>query len=488
MDEQKANQLGFYCYLYYDVLQHFFVYNPMINKQRTLHYHFIGIGGIGMSALALLSLEKGIKVTGSDLNSSILTDKLIQAGAEIHFEHKELNASHIDKVIYSSAIHPDNPEYKSAKTQQITLCHRAELLEELSMSYHHKIAITGTHGKTTVSSLFAHTMSELSLEPSYVLGGEVHTLKNHGHHSQTSNDYFIYEADESDASLSCFKPSFGVITNIDKDHMATFEHQDQKLLALFSQFTDNLASEGVLFLGIDDSGIQNLTTIIKRNYISYGFAESAKIKALNYQQQEGVSYFDVDYFGTIVKGFELYLPGKHNVLNALSVIGLMLKLGIDVNAIQKAIANFKGVKRRFDCYQTSIANKSITLIDDYGHHPKEIAVTLEAIKLRFPKRRIIHIFQPHRYSRTHDLFNEFITVLKKPDILLLMDIYAAGEKPIEKITAKEIATHLASTQKNCYYTGDFNSVHCQLNNVIEENDIVLLQGAGDIAKLVNTWI
>ena len=446
---------------------------------RRQHYHFIGIGGIGMSALAIFCRQKGIDVTGSDIAASDITEQLASMGVKIHIGHSVLQLQSADKVIYSTAIEPKNPEYCHAKAQKIPYIKRGHLLGEAIREYAHSIAITGTHGKTTISALCAHVLTELQGKISYILGGKVHGFTAHAHYDNSQT--IVVEADESDGSFLALKPRHMIISNIDEDHMQTYEHSRQKLIKTFATFAEQ-NDKGSILIGIDCPGGKVLKKQLLRRCITYGFSDDADIQALNYRQRGTVAWFDVWYRHDIFKDFSINLPGQHNVQNALAVISLCLRLGYSPDAIKNAVSGFRGVRRRFDYDEISINHQPITLIDDYGHHPEEIRVTLKTIKACFPKRRIIHVFEPHRYTRTRDLFHDFITSLKGADILFLMDIYPAGEKAINSVNSMALAEKIA-VDHPCYYTPDISSVEAKLKRLVKKNDIILVQGAGIIEKL-----
>ncbi|WP_116964304.1 UDP-N-acetylmuramate--L-alanine ligase [Fastidiosibacter lacustris] len=453
------------------------------------HYHFIGIGGIGMSALAIFCLQKGYSVSGSDVQSSEITEKLIQLGAKIHIEHHADHLIHADAVIYTSAMTKDNPEYQQAIAKGMKVYHRAEFLAFLIKNYSEIIAITGTHGKTTITSLIAHIMSEAELNPSYLIGGIAHNLK---YHAYASNSPFVtIEADESDASFLKLNVKHLIISNVDLDHMQTYDHKIDELINSFAQFATRDTISGEILIGSDTENAKRLInkiSFIKPQVRHYGFNPNMDIYALNYRQLNQQTIFDICYQGQLIQDFRLRLPGKHNVENALAAIALCLKLNISLGIIKKALTSFTGIYRRFDHYEHTLNHKQVDIIDDYGHHPVEINSTLEAIEKRFPNRRLVHVYQPHRYTRTRDLFDDFIDCLATADIVILMSTYAASEATIEGAGAHDLFNALCKKHKQCFYVESIEEAKVKLDQLITENDVILVQGAGDIAKLIEHLI
>ncbi|WP_119344740.1 UDP-N-acetylmuramate--L-alanine ligase [Facilibium subflavum] len=459
----------------------------MTQLNKNKRYHFIGIGGIGMSGLALICLEKGYEVSGSDIAQSDITTKLTQNGADIFTHHDAKHIDAADIIVYSSAISKDNPEYKAAVALNKTMIKRAELLAQFLSIHKHSIAVTGAHGKTTVTSLLTHVLHYARYHPGYVIGGLVHDLSSHAQYMDS--DYMVAEADESDASFLYLNPQHIILTNIDADHMHTYDHDDAKLAQSFNTFVHREnARNGSLLIGIDGQKANQFANKLNRSFLSYGFSENASIQAVNYQQTPFKTCFDIKLNGKLLTDFCMKLPGKHNVENALAVIGMSLQLGVDLEDIKAALASFGGIKRRFDCYTCNIDGKIVTLVDDYGHHPNEVQSTLSAIYERFPEKSLIHIFQPHRYTRTADLFDEFVEVLNHRNRLILMDVYAAGEEMIQGATAKDLSRALSSVNKSCYTTDTLQKTLECLASIVQHDDIVLVQGAGNVAKLVDMLI
>ncbi|WP_100550764.1 UDP-N-acetylmuramate--L-alanine ligase [Caedibacter taeniospiralis] len=461
----------------------------MTINHKTPHYHFIGIGGMGMSALAIFALQKGYHVSGSDLQSSDLTRKLQKLGAKVAIGHHADHLSHPDAIIYTSAMSKDNPEYQKALAQNIPIFHRAEFLAFLAEDYPELIAITGTHGKTTITSLIAHIMNEAGLNPSFINGGLANNFVHHAHASDSQ--YMIIEADESDASFLKIHPKHIIISNVDLDHMQTYQHQIDLLIYSFAKFATQPNVSGEILIGSDSSSAYQLIKRIKMQKpqaLHYGLQQDMDVYIKNFLQSDVCANFDIFFGDEVLRNFSSPLPGKHNAENALAAIALCLKFGIDVNLIKKALLSFKGIYRRFNHYQTTINTHNIDLIDDYGHHPVEIQSTLDAIQIQFPKRRLIHVYQPHRYTRTRDLFNEFIACLKNSDVLILMRTYSASEAPIDGAHAIDLFNELKKSHHNCFYVDTNEKTSDLLNKLVAQNDVILVQGAGDIAKLVDLLV
>ncbi|WHN64926.1 UDP-N-acetylmuramate--L-alanine ligase [Cysteiniphilum sp. QT6929] len=454
--------------------------------QKTPHYHFIGIGGMGMSALAIFCLQKGYRVSGSDLQSSELTSKLTTMGAHITLGHDAKNLTDVDAVIYTSAMRKDNPEYQKALSQNIKIHHRAEFLAFLSKDYAELIAITGTHGKTTITSLLAHIMHEAELDPSFINGGLANNFTHHAHAG--NSPYMIIEADESDASFLKIHPKHIIISNVDLDHMQTYQHEIKALIQSFADFALAADACGEILVGSDSDSAYQLIEKIKTQKSRtqhYGLKSDMDIQIAHFEQTKQHAKFDITTTDKSYKDFISTLPGKHNAENALAAIALCLKFGIAENTIKQALLSFKGIYRRFNHYQTTINNHTVELIDDYGHHPVEIQSTLDAVSQQFPHQRLIHIYQPHRYTRTRDLFHEFIGCLNSADIVILMRSYAASEDPIEGANALDLFNALTSKHPQCFYVDNNREAKTLIDKLATAHDVVLVQGAGDIAHLVS---
>lgn len=465
---------------------------PPLTMHRINTIHFIGIGGSGMSGIAEVLLNQGYNITGSDNceNSTLL--RLSSLGAKIYIGHDAENIAGADAVVISSAISSDNPEVITAKLANIPILPRAQMLAEL-MRFNHGIAIAGTHGKTTTTSLIASIFAEGGLDPTFVIGG---LLNSAGTHAKLgASRYFIAEADESDASFLLLHPTISIITNIEPDHMGTYENDFGKLQQAFLKFLHNLPFYGLAVVCIDDPVIKQLATEISRPMITYGFDKTADVYAFDYEQRGLISKFKVcrnSPTNPLNNAFDitLNLPGKHNVLNALAAIAVASECGIDNTAISKALAEFKGVGRRCQIHgEYNFGTGAALVIEDYGHHPTELKATLDALRAAYPEKRIVMAFQPHRYSRTKELFDDFAAVLSEPDALLLMDIYPASEQPIAGITSSALANNIRQRGKVdpiCVENND--ALIAILPKILQPNDILILQGAGNIGAVAGKII
>lgn len=443
--------------------------------------HFIGIGGAGMSGIAEVLVTQGCQVSGSDVSENATTRHLQNLGAKILYGHNGAHVSNVDVVVYSSAIPKDNPELLAAQQASIPILARAQMLAELMQS-RFGIAIAGTHGKTTTTSLVTSIFIEADLDPTYVIGGMLVSAGAHAHLG--ASQYFVAEADESDASFLFLQPKLAVITNIDVDHLnnyGDFAHLKQTFL----KFIDRLPEEGLAVLCSDDPIIQELLPKITRPTLTYGFNETDAVRAVSYQQHGTRCQIQVQRIGLPLLEVTLNLPGRHNVLNALAAIAIASHCGVKDEHIANALAKFQGTGRRFQMYgEVAIPAGHVSLIDDYGHHPREIAATIEAVRKAWPEKRLVLAFQPHRYSRTQTIFSDFVQVLSQPDVLLLLDIYSAGEAPIAGITGKILYdTICKDRQTEAVFIEKPNQLPQALSKILRDGDILLLQGAGDIGKL-----
>ena len=455
--------------------------NPTRSKIKKIH--FIGIGGSGMSGIAEVLTNLGYEISGSDIQSNTATEKLEKLGCSISYKHQVENVIGKQAVVVSSAINKNNPELQEARQQKLLIVPRAEMLAEL-MRFRFGIAISGTHGKTTTTSLIVHIMTEAKLDPTYVIGGIINATGMNA--KLGKSDYLIAEADESDASFLHLQPMLSVITNIDEDHMSTYNHSYQKLTDAFINFTSNLPFYGVCVVCIDDDGVKGILKKIHRPVLSYGFSGNADVKAYNVKQNEMRMSFDVSC-SKYQKNFPvtLNLIGKHNILNALAAISVAIELEIDIDIIQKALSHFSGVSRRLDYHQNlSINTHHLPLFDDYGHHPKEISAVLSTLRDTYPEKRLVVIFQPHRYSRTRDLFNDFVSCLSKVDVLILLNIYAANEPSINTISSSTLADSIRRRSSiDPIVVKDISEIVEILPNVVNKNDVILTLGAGDVNKI-----
>jgi len=455
--------------------------NPSRSKIKKIH--FIGIGGSGMSGIAEVLINLGYEISGSDIESSAVTEKLEKLGCNISYSQKAENVLGKEAVVVSSAINKNNPELREARHQKLLIVPRAEMLGEL-MRFRFGIAVSGTHGKTTTTSLIVQIMSEAKLDPTYIIGGIINAT---GMNAKLGNsDYLIAEADESDASFLHLQPMLSVITNIDEDHMATYSHNYAKLTDAFISFTSNLPFYGICVACIDDKGVKDILKKIHRPVISYGFSDDADVKASNIDQNKMKMAFDVSC-DKYQKHFSvsLNLIGRHNILNALAAISVALELDIKIKDIQKALSHFSGVSRRLDYHQKlKINNKNIPLFDDYGHHPNEISEVFTSLRNTFPDKRLVVIFQPHRYSRTRDLFNDFVGCLSKVDALILLNIYSANEVPINTISSSTLADSIRRRSSiDPIVAKDIDEIVEIIPNITFENDVILTLGAGDVNKI-----
>ena len=455
--------------------------NPSRSKIKKIH--FIGIGGSGMSGIAEVLINLGYEISGSDIETNAATEKLEKLGCNISYSQKAENVLGKEAVVVSSAINKNNPELREARHQKLLIVPRAEMLGEL-MRFRFGIAVSGTHGKTTTTSLIVQIMSEAKLDPTYIIGGIINAT---GMNAKLGNsDYLIAEADESDASFLHLQPMLSVITNIDEDHMATYSHNYAKLTDAFISFTSNLPFYGICVACIDDKGVKDILKKIHRPVISYGFSDDADVKASNIDQNKMKMAFDVSC-DKYQKHFSvsLNLIGRHNILNALAAISVALELDIKIKDIQKALSHFSGVSRRLDYHQKlKINNKNIPLFDDYGHHPNEISEVFTSLRNTYPDKRLVVIFQPHRYSRTRDLFNDFVGCLSKVDALILLNIYSANEVPINTISSSTLADSIRRRSSiDPIVAKDIDEIIEIIPNITFENDVILTLGAGDVNKI-----
>ncbi len=445
------------------------------------HYHFIGIGGIGMSGIAQLFLKKGFAVSGSDLKENKTTNELKSLGAVIFIGHNAKNIVGSDVVVYSSAIKEDNPELAAAGAGKITVIKRAQALAEL-MSDKVVITVTGSHGKTTTTSLAAYLLLKANLSPTMAIGG---IFKNTGQNaSEGQGEFFVAEADESDGSFLYYQPKYSIVTNIDYEHLDYFRNFDNVLKA-YGEFINKTSSDGCLFCSFDDKNLPRLVENYGRKLIKFGLKEGADIQARNIKFNGLSSNFDVYFRGEKLSNFNLALGGEHNISNALSVVGLGLELGIKVEVIAEALNTFKGVGRRLDI---KFQDKDFTVIDDYAHHPTEIRAALAALK-HTRALRIVAVFQPHRYSRTQLLLEDFGKCFVDADVVVFTDIYPAGEPPTSGVTAQLVADKVKSNFPGklveCAPSG---RIPGRIMEIIKPGDTLIMLGAGDIIKATDAVV
>ncbi|MGI4845025.1 MAG: UDP-N-acetylmuramate--L-alanine ligase [Janthinobacterium lividum] len=450
-------------------------------KHKIKNIHFVGIGGSGMSGIAEVLLNLGYNVSGSDLASNAASQRLAELGARVYTGHSSEHVAGANVVVTSTAVNEANPEVVAARAAKVPVVPRAIMLGEL-MRLKRGIAIAGTHGKTTTTSLVASVLAEGGLDPTFVIGGR---LTAAGANAKLgSGDYIVAEADESDASFLNLTPMIEVITNIDADHMDTYEHDFEKLKAAFVNFTHRLPFYGRVMMCIDDPHVRAILPQVTKPVTTYGFSEDAEVRALDAHAEGVQMHFTVRQQGYPDRKFVLNQPGMHNVLNACSAVAIAREIGIDDVSTNLGLQNFSGVGRRFTRYgEVSLPDGgSFTLVDDFGHHPVETEVTLAAARAAYPGRRLVLAFQPHRYSRTRDLFEDFVKVLATPDVLLLADVYAAGEAPIVAADGRALARALRTGGKlEPIFVEAIADMPAAILNVARDGDVVLTMGAGSIS-------
>ena len=459
-------------------------------KHAIRHIHFIGIGGSGMSGIAEVLLNLGYSISGSDLSDSPTLRRLAALGIFTHVGHSAQNVQAADAVVTSTAVKADNPEVLTARQRHIPVVPRAVMLAEL-MRMKQGIAIAGTHGKTTTTSLVASVLAEAGLDPTFVIGGR---LNSAGANAQLgTGDYIVVEADESDASFLNLLPMMAVVTNIDADHMETYGHDFERLKSAFIEFIHRMPFYGTAIVCSDDPGVQSILLQLERPVTTYGLNEGAQIRAVNVRPQNGQMHFSVQRSnGVTLSDLQvvLNLPGEHNVLNALSAIALAVELNVPDDAVLRALAVFKGVGRRFQNYgQVAVpavhGGGKFTVIDDYGHHPVELAATLSAARGAFPGQRIVLAFQPHRYSRTRDCFEDFVKVIGKgADAVLLAEVYAAGEAQIVAADGRSLARALRVAGKlEPVFIDPIDAMPQAIIDNVRDGDVVMCMGAGSIGSV-----
>lgn len=455
-------------------------------KEQVRHIHFVGIGGVGMAGIAEVCINLGFSVSGSDIRRHATVIRLEALGAKIQLGHQPEWVQQADVVVVSSAIAKDNPEASWAKSSRIPVIPRAEMLAEL-MRMRYGIAIAGTHGKTTTTSLTAAILTQGGLDPTFVIGGQLNQIGSNARLG--SSRYLVAEADESDASFLHLAPMMSVITNIDMDHMETYQGDFSRLIHTYNEFINRLPFYGLTVLCLDDPNLKQMMPDVLRKVRTYGFDADADVVAVNWQSKGLTSEFDVVVNGREPFSVVLNIPGQHNVRNALAAIAVALELDVSINAIQQALLTFAGVGRRFEVYpKRIIGGHQVTLVDDYGHHPTELMATLQTARDAFINRRLVLVFQPHRYSRTRDLFDEFIIALTKADLVILAPVYAAGEQPIPGFDTKALIQNLRIRgAQNVMLAEGFEALNKIASDVFAANDVVLMMGAGDIGQWAKEW-
>ncbi|SEP26077.1 UDP-N-acetylmuramate--L-alanine ligase [Nitrosovibrio sp. Nv6] len=457
-------------------------------KHKVKRVHFVGIGGSGMSGIAEVLLNLGYEVSGSDLSSTVITRRLKKLGATIHVGHAKSHVASADAVVTSTAIQADNPEVMAAREGNVPVVPRAIMLAEL-LRLRQGIAIAGTHGKTTTTSLIASILAEAEMDPTFVIGGRLEAAGSHAKLGR--GEFIVVEADESDASFLYLQPVLAVVTNIDVDHMETYAHDFSKLKQAFVDFVQHLPFYGMAVLCVDDASVREIMPAITKPITTYGLSDTAQVRAADIRHCEGQMNFTalVGVNGKTRKlKIMLNLPGLHNVQNALAAIAVCNEVGLPDAAIVRALAGFRGVDRRFQRYGEIelAANETgrdgkFTLIDDYGHHPVEMAATIAAARGAFPERRLVLAFQPHRYTRTRDLFEDFVKVLSTVDVLLLTEVYPAGEAPLIAADSKALARALRVLGKiEPIFVEAVDELPAAIHGVAQANDVVLIMGAGSV--------
>jgi UDP-N-acetylmuramate--alanine ligase len=455
-------------------------------KHAIRHIHFVGIGGAGMSGIAEVLLNLGYVISGSDLSDSAALKRLQSLGIQTHVGHDAKNIVGADAVVTSTAVHADNPEVVAAHAKLIPVVPRAVMLAEL-MRLKTGVAIAGTHGKTTTTSLVASVLAEAGMDPTFVIGGK---LNSAGANAKLgSGDYIVVEADESDASFLNLLPVMAVVTNIDADHMDTYGHDFNKLKGAFVEFLHRMPFYGAAILCTDDAAVRSILPEVSRPITTYGFNEEAQVRAVNVRADNGRMCFTVQRRNGVTLpdlDITLNLAGEHNVLNALAAIAIAVELNVPDAALQKALAEFKGVGRRFQRHGEVAAKNGgkFTLIEDYGHHPVEVAATLAAARGAFPGRRLVLAFQPHRYTRTRDCFEDFVEVMGRADVLWLSEIYAAGETPIAAADGRALSRAMrVAGHEALVFVDDIQKMAQVIADHAQDGDVVMCMGAGSIGQV-----
>jgi UDP-N-acetylmuramate--alanine ligase len=456
------------------------------NRMRRIQrIHFVGIGGSGMGGIAEVLINLGYDVQGSDLKPNAVTDRLRQLGAHIVFGHAAENVGSADVVVVSSAVLTENPEVQAALARRLPVVQRAEMLGEL-MRFRYAIAVGGTHGKTTTTSLVASVLAEGGEDPTFVIGGR---LKSAGSNARLgAGRYLVAEADESDASFLHLQPLIAIVTNIDNDHLVTYDGDFSRLKQSFVEFLHNLPFYGLAVLCADDENVRDILPRVSRPIVTYGIEQEADVRAFNIERREVRTRFDVARPGQAkALRVTVNLPGTHNVLNALAAIAVGTELGVGDEALARALEHFQGIDRRLQLIgEVDTSHGHITIIDDYGHHPTEIAATVDAIRQGWPERRVVLAFQPHRYTRTRDLLDDFARVLSGIDVVLVTEIYGAGEAPIAGADGRAICRAVRSRgQVEPIFVERVESLATALADVLRDGDVVVTMGAGNIGAVAH---
>ena len=464
--------------------------NPSVftipEMRRIRRIHFIGIGGAGMSGIAEVLLNQGYEISGSDLRESNVTQRLQNMGMTIFIGHHSNNVEGADVIVNSSAVDESNPEMMSARELRLPVVRRAEMLAEL-MRYRHGIAVAGTHGKTTTTSLIASVFAAGDRDPTFVIGG---LLNSAGTNAQLGGSrYLVAEADESDASFLHLQPMVAVVTNIDMDHMETYEGDFSRLKKTFIEFIHNLPFYGLAVMCGDDPVVNEIMPELARPVLTYGFGEDCDYRAINVKQDKTTTHFDVlrpDEDTPL--SISLNMPGEHNVLNATAAVAVASDEGLADSAIQQGLQQFQGVGRRFQIYgDFDVGDGSAMLVDDYGHHPREVAATIKAIREGWPDRRLVMVYQPHRYTRTRDLYEDFVDVLSGVDSLVLLEVYSAGEDVIPGADGRHLCRSIRTRgHVDPIFVEGIDGAPAIVKDIVKAGDIVITQGAGSIGQLAST--
>ena len=451
-------------------------------RRRIKQVHFVGIGGSGMSGIAEVLANIGYDITGSDLAENAMTERLASLGAKIFKGHAASNIEGANVVVTSTAVSQNNPEVIAAKESNIPVVPRAEMLAEI-MRFSNGIAVAGTHGKTTTTSLVTSLLAEGGLDPTYVIGGR---LNSSGSNSRLgTGEYLVAEADESDASFLLLQPMISVVTNIDADHLSTYDNDFEKLKDTFVEFLHHLPFYGLAVLCVDDEDVCDILPRVTRTIVTYGIHFDADIRAKNVRYDGTKSFFTVERTDKSSLDITLNMPGEHNIQNALAAIAIATELGVSDEHILSGLDKFQGVGRRFQCYgEIQMHQGSVMLVDDYGHHPTEMEATMKAIRSAWPDRRMVVMFQPHRFTRTRDLFEDFAQVLSEPDVLVLLDIYAATEEPIAGADGRSLARAIRNRGNvDPIFVADTNDITEVLQNQLKDGDVLLTLGAGSVGTI-----
>lgn len=450
--------------------------------RRIRRIHFVGVGGVGMCGIAEVLQNQGYNVSGSDLRESAVVDRLRSMGVRVEIGHAAENIGDADVVVTSTAVSNENVEVAEALARRVPVVPRAEMLAEL-MRFRHGIAVAGTHGKTTTTSMIASILAQADLDPTFVIGGKLTSAGTNARLGQSR--YLVAEADESDASFLHLQPMVAVVTNIDADHMHTYGGDFSRLENTFVEFLHNLPFYGLAVMCVDDPVVRKLLPRVNRQFITYGFSEDADVCATNVKQEGLKTHFRLHRGEHEPVDITINMPGKHNVLNALAAIAVCTDEGANEQAIKDGLAEFTGVGRRFEVLgEFQLDKGSATLVDDYGHHPREVEATIKAVRDGWPGRRLVMMYQPHRYTRTRDLYEDFVEVLSGVDALLMLEVYSAGEDPIPGADSKALCRSIRQRgEVEPVYVDDPAKLEGILRNVLQDGDLIITQGAGNVSGI-----